>query len=373
MHYGPLLWKRPRLATFAELAEDDSPGDYLPDCSRHLRLSTLDCSALSLTQTLQKFGEVMLLDAQLLRCGEAVVVYYDLRDAIVAKRLLEGFCEVEYLSYHDDPHFNDCLKLSLQLLNTSLYAQQIMTQFGEIYNLQVTGKYCLVQYFDLRIVQRVLEELQNLTVFGEEEEDPFLENELLGDPIMSSYRMHNLSISSESTTPSPYFYPSSSFSSNSSRSSRESPDDFRRKPRKKPLDDEDKQLYAVNIEMVRLNLDTRTTIMIKNIPNKYTQAMLLQAIDVNQADTYDFFYMPIDFKNKCNVGYAFINFLSHSQIPDFYSEFEGKRWERFNSEKICALAYARIQGKVALIQHFQSSSVMSQQDKKVRPLILTLK
>mmetsp|Transcript_14270 Transcript_14270/g.26904 ORF Transcript_14270/g.26904 Transcript_14270/m.26904 type:complete len:373 (+) Transcript_14270:280-1398(+) len=372
MHYRHLLWKRPRLSTFEELAVDDGPEEYLPECSRHLRLSNLDCSALCLAQTLQKFGEVMLLDSQLLRYGEAVVVYYDLRDAIFAKRLLEWYCEVEYLTQQDDPHFNDCLTLSLQMLNSSLYLQQVITQYGEIYNFTPTGRYCVVQYFDLRATQKVLEELQNFDIFGEEEENSFLKSDL-GKDHMNSFRMHSLSISSESTTPSPYFYASSSLSSSSSRSSRESPDDFRRKPRKKPLDDEDKQLYAVNIDTVRLNLDPRTTIMIKNIPNKYTQAMLLQSVDVNHAETYDFFYMPIDFKNKCNVGYAFINFLSHTHIIDFYNEFEGKRWERFNSEKICALAYARIQGKAALIQHFQCSSVMSQQDKKVRPLIFPLK
>jgi len=45
--------------------------------------------------------------------------------------------------------------------------------------------------------------------------------------------------------------------------------------------------------------DARTTLMIKNIPNKYTQKMLLATIDEHFRGTYDFFYLPIDFKNKC--------------------------------------------------------------------------
>ena len=48
--------------------------------------------------------------------------------------------------------------------------------------------------------------------------------------------------------------------------------------------------------------------------------------------------------------------------------FHGKKWEKFNSEKVAVLAYARIQGKSALIAHFQNSSLMNE-DKRCRPIL----
>lgn len=48
--------------------------------------------------------------------------------------------------------------------------------------------------------------------------------------------------------------------------------------------------------------------------------------------------------------------------------FNGKKWEKFNSEKVASLAYARIQGKSALVSHFQNSSLMNE-DKRCRPIL----
>jgi hypothetical protein len=48
--------------------------------------------------------------------------------------------------------------------------------------------------------------------------------------------------------------------------------------------------------------------------------------------------------------------------------FNGKKWEKFNSEKVASLAYARIQGKAALVAHFQNSSLMNE-DKRCRPIL----
>ena len=114
--------------------------------------------------------------------------------------------------------------------------------------------------------------------------------------------------------------------------------------------------------------DRRTTLMLKNIPNKYTQKTLLEAIDEQMEGKYDFFYLPIDFKNRCNIGYAFINMISLNAVVEFYDAFNGRKWTRFNSEKVASVAYARIQGKQALVGHFRNSNVLFE-DAQCRPVL----
>ncbi|TYH84454.1 hypothetical protein ES332_D02G197300v1 [Gossypium tomentosum] len=115
--------------------------------------------------------------------------------------------------------------------------------------------------------------------------------------------------------------------------------------------------------------DSRTTVMIKNIPNKYSQKLLLNMLDnhcihcneqIAEDDdqplsSYDFVYLPIDFNNKCNVGYGFVNMTSPQATWRLYKAFHHQHWEVFNSRKICEVTYARVQGLEALKEHFRNS------------------
>ncbi|KAL1336537.1 hypothetical protein HN51_030894 [Arachis hypogaea] len=115
--------------------------------------------------------------------------------------------------------------------------------------------------------------------------------------------------------------------------------------------------------------DPRTTVMIKNIPNKYSQKLLLNMLDNHcihcneqigddedqPLSSYDFVYLPIDFNNKCNVGYGFVNMTSPEATLRLYKAFHLQHWEVFNSRKICEVTYARVQGLEALKEHFKNS------------------
>ncbi|KAK2972183.1 hypothetical protein RJ640_030728 [Escallonia rubra] len=77
--------------------------------------------------------------------------------------------------------------------------------------------------------------------------------------------------------------------------------------------------------------------------------------DNQPLSSYDFVYLPIDFINKCNVGYGFVNMTSPEATLRLYKAFHHQNWEVFNSRKICEVTYARLQGVEALKEHFKNS------------------
>lgn len=112
--------------------------------------------------------------------------------------------------------------------------------------------------------------------------------------------------------------------------------------------------------------------MIRNIPNKYDLELMLSEINEKFRGKYDFFYLPLDYENNCNLGYAFLNFIEPMHIIYFSDLYEGKRWRKFKSTKECHLTFAKFQGKLELCTHLDKSCVMNKLEQDKRPVILTI-
>ena len=106
----------------------------------------------------------------------------------------------------------------------------------------------------------------------------------------------------------------------------------------------------LNLDDIVTGKDTRTTVMIRNIPIKYTDDILIEALEEFKGK-YDCLYMPFDYEKKGNKGYAFINFVNPLHILYFHEKFYGKKWPLFESSKICELNSANFQGIYEIQKH----------------------
>eukprot|EP00747_Dinoflagellata_sp_TGD_P210721 gnl/TRDRNA2_/TRDRNA2_83984_c0_seq1.p1 gnl/TRDRNA2_/TRDRNA2_83984_c0~~gnl/TRDRNA2_/TRDRNA2_83984_c0_seq1.p1 ORF type:complete len:239 (+),score=28.95 gnl/TRDRNA2_/TRDRNA2_83984_c0_seq1:1-717(+) len=112
------------------------------------------------------------------------------------------------------------------------------------------------------------------------------------------------------------------------------------------------------------------TVMMRNLPNKYTQQMLLEDINLaGFAGTFDFFYLPIDPETHANRGYAFINFENPINAHYFMEMFEGHQMYRFDSKKFVSCVPATVQGFEANYSHYANARV-SRGEPSSRPLFL---
>jgi len=100
--------------------------------------------------------------------------------------------------------------------------------------------------------------------------------------------------------------------------------------------------------------------MLRNIPNRYSQVQLLDLLGGEGfAGLYDFVYLPMDFRNGVNLGYAFINMLTHEAATDLTEKFQGFTTWCFDSAKVCEVSWAHPhQGLVAHVERYRNSPVM---------------
>lgn len=113
-----------------------------------------------------------------------------------------------------------------------------------------------------------------------------------------------------------------------------------------------------------------TTVMMRNLPNKYTQQMLLEKLhELGFAGTFDFLYLPIDRETSANKGYCFINFSEPYYAWMLKTACEGQKMGRFNSSKEVSVVPASLQGFEANYAHYSNTHV-KRGDPAARPLFL---
>ncbi|XVE48978.1 hypothetical protein DITRI_Ditri01bG0045000 [Diplodiscus trichospermus] len=128
-----------------------------------------------------------------------------------------------------------------------------------------------------------------------------------------------------------------------------------------------------------------TTVMIRNIPNRYTREMLKDFLDQHCMITnreakphnggadeepsfsaFDFLYLPIDFVTKSNKGYAFVNFTNPGATRKFFAVWHHTHWDCFQSSKIREIYCAKLQGMEQLLRHFERMDFPSEDFQPVK-------
>lgn len=116
-----------------------------------------------------------------------------------------------------------------------------------------------------------------------------------------------------------------------------------------------------------------TTMMLRNIPNRYTQVDLIEEVDhLGFSGSYDFFYLPIDKATGHNVGYAFLNFANERDADRFSSVLHDYRFMRHQQRpcRVAAVSVAHIQGLENNLRHYARTAVTDSKCKQRRPLAL---
>jgi len=96
---------------------------------------------------------------------------------------------------------------------------------------------------------------------------------------------------------------------------------------------------------------TWTTMTLRNLPRDCGSTALTRTLDESGfRGCYDFIYVPIDFRNRVGLGYAFLNLTSPEHVPTLVEIFHGFRDWGFCSATIGGVPFAACDGETAACQ-----------------------
>jgi RNA recognition motif-containing protein len=112
-----------------------------------------------------------------------------------------------------------------------------------------------------------------------------------------------------------------------------------------------------------------TTIMMRNVPDCYTQKALLEKIqkDGFGKNSFDFFYLPMDKKTQRHRGYAFINFVDSAMALHFMLKYDGCFLDNIRLPTPINVSAAALQGFESNYAHYATCRI-NQGEEEFRPL-----
>jgi len=115
-----------------------------------------------------------------------------------------------------------------------------------------------------------------------------------------------------------------------------------------------------------------TTVMLRNLPNNMTGEQLIELIDQKGfKDCYNLVYLPMDFKTKVGLGYAFVDLITNQDAHAFSKLFHGFSDWLMSSEKVCEVTWSSLQGIDAHVERYRNSPVMHESvPDDFRPVLL---
>eukprot|EP00931_Biecheleriopsis_adriatica_P046204 TRINITY_DN26518_c0_g1_i1.p1 TRINITY_DN26518_c0_g1~~TRINITY_DN26518_c0_g1_i1.p1 ORF type:complete len:286 (-),score=64.74 TRINITY_DN26518_c0_g1_i1:60-917(-) len=113
---------------------------------------------------------------------------------------------------------------------------------------------------------------------------------------------------------------------------------------------------------------SETTWMIRNVPIRYTQDMLLNEWPPSEFG-YNFLYLPICISKKCNSSFAFMNFSSREAADSFASKWHRQRLQFYHARKALDISLAEVQGLEKNLSNFMTSKISRIRNRQFQPAI----
>lgn len=107
--------------------------------------------------------------------------------------------------------------------------------------------------------------------------------------------------------------------------------------------------------------ETRTTLMLRNLPSTFTRTALCQTLDAAGFEKkYDFAYLPVDFQSGAGLGYAFVNMVMCEDARNAVDTMTGFcAWSDAACHKVLKIDFGeQHQGLKMLIERYKNCGIM---------------